>query len=185
MSLTSASRYGHPFLAFLNTVEDDGKHRHENTFEDTAELVRLLKQAGISAGDAPLNRTQTSQILALRETAYAALSALAAGRPPGREEALSLETSMKAVLRDAQFIFGSNGLRIQPGPLAGLYDHLILSLADLMRRPDLDRLRECQRCTHLFLDHGRGRGRRWCAMERCGNRAKAESFRARRRAKSA
>jgi predicted RNA-binding Zn ribbon-like protein len=62
-----------------------------------------------------------------------------------------------------------------------LQDHLVLSLHDLLRRDDLVRLRECRRCTHLFLDHGRGRGRRWCAMARCGNRAKTEAFRARRR----
>jgi predicted RNA-binding Zn ribbon-like protein len=62
-----------------------------------------------------------------------------------------------------------------------LQDHLVLSLHDLLRRDDLVRLRECRRCTHLFLDLGRGRGRRWCAMARCGNRAKTEAFRARRR----
>jgi len=59
-----------------------------------------------------------------------------------------------------------------------------LSLIDLMQRADLSRLRECKRCTHLFLDHGRGQGRRWCSMARCGNRAKAETFRARQRAQA-
>ncbi|MGH6819514.1 MAG: CGNR zinc finger domain-containing protein [Methylocella sp.] len=38
-------------------------------------------------------------------------------------------------------------------------------------------MRECGRCTGLFLHHGRGLGRRWCRMNTCGNRAKIERFR--------
>jgi predicted RNA-binding Zn ribbon-like protein len=124
-------------------------------------------------------------LLDLRETAYALLSAMAAGRSPGREEALSLEATMKSVLQDAVFGFRGGGLKLGPGPLGGLHDRLVLSLFDLLQRPDLGRLCECGRCSHLFLDHGRGPGRRWCAMARCGNRAKAEAFRSRRRATGA
>ena len=84
-------------------------------------------------------------------------------------------------MQDASFTLGAKGFQILPGPLDGLHDHLVLALFDLLQGSDLDRLRECPRCTHLFLDHGRGPGRRWCSMARCGNRAKVESFRARHR----
>ena len=37
-------------------------------------------------------------------------------------------------------------------------------------------------CTLLFVDRTRGRGRRWCSMAICGNRAKQAAHRSRRKA---
>jgi predicted RNA-binding Zn ribbon-like protein len=52
-----------------------------------------------------------------------------------------------------------------------------LSAASLLTSPDLARVRECagrpDGCGWLFIDTGRGSGRRWCSMELCGNRSKA------------
>ena len=42
-------------------------------------------------------------------------------------------------------------------------------------------LRRCEGCNAYFLDDSRGRRRRWCSMERCGNRAKVAGYRARQR----
>jgi predicted RNA-binding Zn ribbon-like protein len=174
---------GHPALRFLNTVTDDGKTRMINSFATGDDLLADLVAAGlVPRGMRAPNAGQMAALISLREAAYAVLSAMAAGRKPGREEALTLETAMKSALQDASLGFRPTGLDITPGPLGGVYDRVALGLFDLMQRTDLARLRECKRCTHLFLDHGRGRGRRWCSMTRCGNRAKAESFRARQRA---
>lgn len=174
---------GHPALAFLNTVTDDGKTRKHDSFADGAEFIEILEDAGfVPRGLPPPGPRQMTAIKALREAGHAVLSAMAAGRRPGREEALTLEAAIKSAVQDASFALGAKGVHLMPGPLGGLYDHLALALFDLMQRTDLDRLRECGRCTHLFLDHGRGPGRRWCSMARCGNRAKVESFRARHRA---
>lgn len=41
-------------------------------------------------------------------------------------------------------------------------------------------LRRCAACDTPFLDRSRGGRRRWCSMQRCGNRAKASAFRSRR-----
>lgn len=43
-------------------------------------------------------------------------------------------------------------------------------------------LRRCEGCDAYFLDDSRGQRRRWCSMERCGNRAKVAGYRARRQA---
>lgn len=50
------------------------------------------------------------------------------------------------------------------------------SVADLLTRADLDRVRACpgKDCGWVFLDTG-GR-RRWCSMNACGNRAKVSAF---------
>jgi predicted RNA-binding Zn ribbon-like protein len=173
---------GHPFLCFVNTVTDDDKRRSTDSFANGGELVAILSAAGLVPRAMPApGAGQLAGIRNLRETAHAVLSAMAAGRKPGREESLALETAIKATLQDATLVFGPGWSGIRPGPLGGIHDHLVLSLFDLLQRGDLGRLRECARCSHLFIDQGRGPGRRWCAMARCGNRAKAESFRARRR----
>jgi predicted RNA-binding Zn ribbon-like protein len=169
-------------LGFLNTVEDDGKTRRQNSFQTPGDLLRLLQPFGLCGDDAPPSGSQMRAILALREAGYAVVSAMAANRRPGREESLHLEMVMKSVLQDARFSFGKSGLALTPGPLGGLHDHLALAFVAMLQTADLSRLRECRRCTHLFMDHGRGRGRRWCSMARCGNRAKAQAFRVRQRA---
>jgi len=170
------------FLAFLNTVEDDGKTRAQNSFGTARDLVATLQSHGLDPAHPVPNSAQMATLLSLRDAGYAVLSALAAGRKPGREEALHLEMVMKSALQDARFHFDTTGLQVQAGPLGGIQDELALSLAALLQSPQIDRLRECKRCTHMFLDHGRGPGRRWCSMARCGNRAKSEAFRQRHRA---
>ncbi len=173
---------GHPALVFLNTVTDDGKTRLSDSYADGAGLVAILSAAGlVPRGMPPPGPGSLSGLRSLREAGYAVLSAMAAGRKPGRGDALTLEAAIKAAVQDATFAHGAQGLTLIPGPLGGVQDHVALALFDLLRQGDIGRLRECPRCTHLFLDHGRGQGRRWCSMARCGNRAKAETFRARQR----
>lgn len=55
---------------------------------------------------------------------------------------------------------------------------------DLLSGPLAVRVRECAApdCALLFLDASRPGRRRWCAMAACGNRAKTQSYRNRRRA---
>jgi len=38
-------------------------------------------------------------------------------------------------------------------------------------------VRTCDRCGWFFLDTSRGRRRRWCSMQTCGNQAKAARYR--------
>ena len=44
---------------------------------------------------------------------------------------------------------------------------------------DFTNIRACEghRCTLIFADHTRRRGRRWCSMAMCGNRAKQAAHR--------
>jgi predicted RNA-binding Zn ribbon-like protein len=171
---------GHPFLAFVNTVTDPGKTRRQDGFASGEDLLRALQAGGFTGCEDAPGQGQLAGLRSLREASYGVLSALAAGRRPPREDALAVELAIKSALTDAQLYFDGPMPEWRPGPLGGLHDALALSLADLLRSDQLSRLRECRRCTQLFLDHGRGPGRRWCSMARCGNRAKAQNFRERR-----
>jgi len=178
----TATEAGHPALVFLNTVSDDGKSRNADTFDTGEALLAQLRAGGLATGTEAPGPGQLPAILDLREATYSVVSAIAAGRRPLRDDVLMLETTIKSAIEDATFSPGRDGPLFHPGPLGGLYDALVLSILDLLQSGDLSRLRECRRCTHLFFDHGRGPGRRWCSMTRCGNRAKAQGFRDRRRA---
>lgn len=54
----------------------------------------------------------------------------------------------------------------------------------LIEHADEPRIRRCAAadCGRVFHDGSRTRSRRWCSMERCGNRAKVRAYRARSRA---
>jgi len=52
---------------------------------------------------------------------------------------------------------------------------VLWSAGDLLTRLDQRRVRRCadDECLWLFIDHSKGRTRRWCDMKACGNRAKS------------
>lgn len=66
-------------------------------------------------------------------------------------------------------------------------DQVLSTLAreaiDLFSGPLADRLRVCgaDNCPLVFVDRSRPGTRRWCSMQRCGNRHKLRSFRSRER----
>jgi predicted RNA-binding Zn ribbon-like protein len=173
---------GHPALAFLNTVADKGKSRETNSFATADALMDELRGAGLKSDFEPPGTGQLGDLLRLREAAYGVLSAVAASRPPLREDTLFLETAIKTAIADSSLAPDDRVGFLRPGPMGGLFDTMALSIMDFLRSGELDRLKECRGCTRLFLDHGRGPGRRWCSMARCGNRAKVRGFRDRRRA---
>lgn len=61
---------------------------------------------------------------------------------------------------------------------------VIRSAAELLTAPEVERVKLCDAhdCGWLFIDASRNRSRRWCDMAECGNRAKVERYRRRRRA---
>ena len=58
---------------------------------------------------------------------------------------------------------------------------LAREMIDLLSGPLAGRIRECasDNCPLVFVDSSRPGARRWCAMERCGNRHKLRAHRAR------
>ena len=58
---------------------------------------------------------------------------------------------------------------------------LARELIDLLDGPLAGRIRTCDadNCHLVFVDTSRSGARRWCSMERCGNRQKVRAFRAR------
>lgn len=53
---------------------------------------------------------------------------------------------------------------------------IIQSFADLVTSDDRDRIKQCSNCGWLFVDKSKNKSRRWCSMETCGNRVKAQRY---------
>ncbi|MEU4296691.1 CGNR zinc finger domain-containing protein [Kitasatospora aureofaciens] len=79
---------------------------------------------------------------------------------------------------------GPDGTAAAPLPADGaqLVSTLARDAIALLAGPYADRIRECgaHNCRLLFVDTSRPGRRRWCSMERCGNRNKVRALRARR-----
>ncbi|MFE6049565.1 CGNR zinc finger domain-containing protein [Kitasatospora sp. NPDC056446] len=77
-----------------------------------------------------------------------------------------------------------DGTAADPPPADGtqLVSTLARDAIALLTGPHADRVRECgaHNCRLIFVDTSRPGRRRWCSMERCGNRHKVRALRARR-----
>jgi predicted RNA-binding Zn ribbon-like protein len=119
-------------------------------------MGKPLSDDAVAALD-PLNR-----ILA-RDEAYGQIVARADGAKAGAPTGLAFESRRRWRSSDTLLI-----------PIAR-------SIADLLTTENFSDVKACQghACTLLFVDHTRGRARRWCNMAVCGNRAKQAAHRER------
>jgi predicted RNA-binding Zn ribbon-like protein len=184
----------HLALQFVNTVDDPGKTREQSGVPDwptmvdwaaTASMIGPQERARLlSDTDGSGIADEVASLHVLREAAWAVLQAHATAQVADRVARDTLADQIRWALTEAELAWDGQAWRWQAdldvrGP-AVLRARLALAIEDMLRAPDLARLRECGRCAALFLDHGRGKGRRWCRMETCGNRAKASRHRSRR-----
>lgn len=182
---------GHPALDFLNTVADQGKTRDHSEIADWESFVAWAGASGLFTASelrtlkaldgSGVRASVLADVHRLRETAHAVLSELATDAPPLRGRLGELEAGLNDALGRASLKRRDGGFIWSAGTTGAtrIVDALALSVEDLLRGEGISRLRECGRCTWLFIDRGRGKGRRWCDMRTCGNRAKAEAFRSR------
>jgi predicted RNA-binding Zn ribbon-like protein len=178
---------GHAALDFLNTVPDVGKSRQETRLATWQDYLNWLTAAKVERVDTAngirVNRPATlAEIHDLRETGYSVFHDLAARKSPEKDTLTKLQDYIKDTVQHAQLNAVANELRwtVPKKDRKPHVHRLVLLIDDLLRSGDLHRLRECSRCTWLFLDTGRGLGRKWCDMRTCGNRAKSEGFRSKR-----
>lgn len=192
---------GRTCLNFVNTV--GGRHPEpvREHLQDYGDLVAWSRHAGL-LGEAKAQRlveaaeqrpAEAAQVLAqaiiLRETIYRIFSTIAAGISPAPADINTLNEALtialvKLEVRATETGF-SWGWRQEPETLDVMLWPVIRSAGELLTSEDLERVRECagDGCGWLFLDLSRNHSRRWCAMNDCGNRAKAKRHYQRNRTK--
>jgi predicted RNA-binding Zn ribbon-like protein len=175
---------------FVNTLEWRGSVATE-TITQPGELVSWLIGADALSSDAgdQLKRWFEHHVrsaaavlgdaLELRERVYRLLRARALGDAVSPEDLSTLNRALAATPARAKLDGdGSNmAWRIHVRPAApSILAPVLWSGADLLANPTPNRLRECanERCRWMFIDDSKGGTRRWCSMQACGNRAKAQ-----------
>jgi len=182
---------GHLFLDFINTYDDLGKTRDENALPDWESVQRWSNSVGLinvkelralkKLTDTAFVEKELQALYQLRELGWNIFNRIAAMKSPKATDLASVDAAIKW---SCQFATMKKEKRCYRWTArASLLDPTLirvklgLALFNLLSTEDLDRLNECQSCTGLFLNHGRGIGRRWCRMKTCGNRAKTNRFR--------
>jgi predicted RNA-binding Zn ribbon-like protein len=183
-------------LDFVNTANHHGRADIKEYLVDYAALVAWGQHAGaLGAADAGRlaaeargRPAEAADALArakeLRDALHPLFRAVAAGAhiPPNN---LSVFNAALARLPDRVRLAATPaGLEwnwLATDRLEPAIWRVIWSAAELLTSPERALVRECEghACSWLFLDASRNRSRRWCSMDDCGNRAKAQRHYAR------
>ena len=191
-----------PCLDFSNTVDPRHGERPREYLKSYADLVAWARRAGVLGEEeagalvrvAELRPREAGAVferaLALRGTIYDVFSTIAAGREPYEGDLAGLNEELARALAHARVVRKDGSLAFGWGWEERVFLDRPLwevarSAAELLTSGKPGRVRECpgeDGCGWLFYDESKNGSRRWCSMEGCGNRAKARSYHARRKA---
>jgi len=188
-----------PGLDFLNSIATP-VDTPVDWIGNGAGLVAWLRQAQMVPGEMLDRIEETSTPQALDSVAAQARELREwlrrfvlkhKGRPLRVGDGQELEP-VNALLRQDQSYFqlvvGKEGVRMDAQRRWPSADSLLIPIAETIARliseEDFTHIKACEGhlCTLMFADHTRARGRRWCSMGLCGNRAKVSAHRRRQQA---
>lgn len=182
---------GQVFLDFVNTFDDLGKSRDLDALPDwhtvlqwavDTEILSNKESSNMSVYISTTSATlELEKLHKLRHLGWNAFTRTAAIETPNAADLADISESIKWSMQYASMQkFSTNYKWVITGSdleLELIRARLGITLSELMSFENLGRISECGNCTGLFLNQGRGVGRRWCRMKTCGNRAKTNRFR--------
>jgi predicted RNA-binding Zn ribbon-like protein len=170
---------GHVALDFLATLGGRPGNRVER-LAVPGDLSRWMAEAGIAAAPSATGKL-LDDARELREAIRRLLEcALQGGRPDASDAGLVNEWARRPVAAP-QIGPDFACVLVGPDPVAGALARIARDSVEFMTGPEIARVRSCAGCTLLFIDRSRPGTRRWCSMERCGNRDKTARYRQSRR----
>ncbi|MEU0371981.1 CGNR zinc finger domain-containing protein [Streptomyces sp. NPDC006283] len=118
---------------------------------------------------------------ALRDALWGLASARAHGGDADPADVAVVNAAAAAAPLVARIAVGGSREWVPGATARQMLSTVARDAVDLFTGPYADRVRECgsHDCQLLFVDTSRPGRRRWCAMERCGNRNKVRTHRAR------
>ena len=161
-------------LDLVATVADrPGTHRER--LQVPGDLDRWLVEAGLATAPAA-STEELAATRALREAVWSLVErSLVDGTPRPADRRLVNEWAARHP--EVPQLTAGWTLVSSPQDVGTALSMVARHAVDLLSGPDRARIRRCGRCTLHFVDRSRPGNRRWCSMELCGNRSKAEAFR--------
>jgi predicted RNA-binding Zn ribbon-like protein len=166
---------GHITLEFVATLADRPGRRIERLAEPE-DLTRWLVEAKL-AEEPRVTARVLDQARTLREAAYRVLDRARAGQGPSKPDLEVLNEWARRPTHAPQIDRGLHRTLVAPDPTAAALAYIARESIELLTGPDLPRVRTCAGCSLLFVDRSRPGRRRWCSMDRCGNRDKTARYR--------
>ena len=171
---------GHVTLDFLATLGGRAGSRIER-LAVPGDLSRWIAEAGIVA--APGARPELlDDARELREAIRRVLECAREDQRPSASDLRLVNRWARSPVAAPQIGPDFACVSVGPDPVTGALAHIARESVEFVTGPDRARLRTCAGCTLLFVDRSRPGTRRWCSMERCGNRSKTAHYRGKKRA---
>lgn len=165
----------------------EGQYAVFESLHEPADLAEWLAQPPLAAVlTVPVTARELTAAKALRQAIWVAAHARADRRPvPAEAIATINRAAADAPLLPELSADGTTAGWAPPVRATQALSTLAAEMIELLSTPLSERIRECasDNCPLVFVDKSRPGARRWCAMERCGNRHKLRALRARRAAK--
>lgn len=162
----------------------EGRYAVFETLHEPDDLGGWLAQPPLGAVmTVPVTTDDLVAAKALRQAIWEAARARAAGRPlPAKAVATVNRAAAEPPLAPELDPAGTATRWAVPVRTTQVLSTLAREMIELLSGPLAGRFRECasETCPLVFVDSSRPGARRWCAMERCGNRHKLRALRARR-----
>ena len=162
----------------------EGPYAVFETLHEPADLAGWLAQPPLAAVlTVPVTAHELAAAKALRQAMWDAAHARAARRPlPTGSMSIINRAAAAAPLVPELAADGTTAGWAAPVRATQVLSTLAREVIELLSGPLSGRIRECASddCPLVFVDSSRPGARRWCAMERCGNRHKLRALRARR-----
>jgi predicted RNA-binding Zn ribbon-like protein len=131
----------------------------------------------------PVTARELTAAKALRQAIWETAHAQAARQSPGADAVAIINRAAAAPSLVPELADGGTTARwAPPVRTTQALSTMAREMIGLLSGPLSGRIRECagDNCPLVFVDSSRPGARRWCAMERCGNRHKLRALRARR-----
>lgn len=149
-------------------------------WRDEDDLARWCVEAALLDQAPAVTAEELKRAREFREALYRLVQACRDDRIPERRDVDTLNAWAARPPPAPQL--GPDGRSKHP-VVDGTLDRALAAVAhdaiDLLAGPQVDKVRECaeETCSILFVDASRPGKRRWCSMNRCGNKVKKAAFR--------
>jgi predicted RNA-binding Zn ribbon-like protein len=173
---------GHVVLDFLATLGNRAGGGNER-LATPSDLDRWLAEVGlVGPGDGarPASTKQLSDARELREAIYRIVNATRDRSGPAAKDVELVNGRARRPVAAPQIGDRLTRTNLSTNPVTAAITEIARASVELVTGADLLRVRQCEGCSLPFIDRSRPGRRRWCSMDRCGNRSKTARYRAKR-----